>query len=164
MAKVIWKDNEILINQIKKLGDNAEPIFKKAVYVGTGIVAKKIRENLDALPTEKFRKLQKGEQFDGVPENQKKDMIEGYGITKITKDKDGYIGAKIGFTGYGKTPTKKYPKGLPNALVARSIESGSSVRKKHRFVAPAVNATKAKALKAMEQVVEDEIKKITEAK
>ena len=159
MAKVIWKDNEILINQIKKLGDNAEPIFKKAVYVGTGIVAKK-SENLDALPTEKISQAAKRvNSLTAYPKIKKKDMIEGYGITKITKDKDGYIGAKIGFTRYGKTPTKKYPKGLPNALVARSIESGSSVRKKHRFVAPAVNATKAKALKAMEQVVEDEIKK-----
>lgn len=162
-SKIIWRDEQLIVKRLKKLGENTEPILKKAVYIGAGITAKAIRKRLDALPTEEFRHLKKGEMFDGVPNEQKKDITEGYGITRITMSKRGYVYAKIGFTGYGKFKTKAYPKGVPNALIARSIESGSSVRKKHPFVKPAVNATKAAALKAMEKVVEDEIKKITEA-
>ena len=47
-------------------------------------------------------------------------------------------------------------------MIARSVESGSSVRDKHPFVRPAVNAAKAEALKACEKVIDEETKKIME--
>ena len=51
------------------------------------------------------------------------------GISPIKHDGD-YINAKVGFDGYGSIPTKKYPKGVPNQLVARSVNSGTSFLKK----------------------------------
>ena len=52
--------------------------------------------------------------------------------------------------------TKKYPKGQPNVLLARSIESGSSIAKKRPFVAPAVRKTKKAAEETMAKIIDEE--------
>lgn len=95
-----------------------------------------------------------------IAKSQREDLANSLGITPIEKDADGFWNAKIGFDGYGSITTNKYPNGLPNQLVARSIESGSSVRQKHPFVAPAVRTKRKAARAAMEKVVTDEINKI----
>lgn len=154
-----FKAGEEYAIKLSKLA-NQEDVAKKAIYGAAEIVADKIKANLNALPEEKFRYLRDGEKFVGVPERQKKDLIDSFGITPITKDNEGNWNTKIGFDGYGSIPTKKYPNGLPNQLLARAIESGSSVRQKKPFVRPAVNATKKKAQTEMEKIIDEETEKI----
>lgn len=134
--------------------------IEKAVRAGAAIVADKIRANLDALPEEEFRKLGEGEMFRGLPAAQKRDLQDSFGLTPIEKDRNGFIHTKAGFNEYGSYPTKAYPDGVPNQLLARAVESGSSVRQKTPFVEPAIRATRAKAIEAMEKVIDEEIKKI----
>ena len=124
---------------------NSEETAKKAVYAGAKVVADKIRQNLNALNV--------------TPELQKQDLIDSFGIAPFDTDEKGVVNTKAGFDGYGSRPTKKYPKGLPNQLLARAIESGTSFRKKQPFVRPAVNAAKKQAIKEMERVVNEEVKK-----
>ena len=45
-------------------------------------------------------------------------------------------------------------------MLARAIEGGSSVRRKYPFVRNAVNASKAAAVRAMEQSIDEDIKNI----
>ena len=137
-----------------------DEILNKAVYAGSKVVADQIRANLEALPEEKFRQLKNGEKFSGVPEAQKQDLIASFGLTPIERDNTGFVNTKAGFDGYGSHPSKKYPQGLPNQLLARSIESGSSVRDKHPFVRPAVQATRQKAVEEMEKVINENIDQI----
>ena len=56
--------------------------------------------------------------------------------------------------------TKKYPNGQPNALIARAVNSGTSFRKKTRFLDKAVNASKKAAEAAMDAACSREIEKI----
>lgn len=160
MARMTFKAGEEYAIKLSKLATKQEEIAKKAIYAAAGIVADKIKSNLNSLPEEKFRYLRDGEKFVGVPERQKKDLIDSFGITPITTDNKGNWNAKIGFDGYGSIPTKKYPNGLPNQLLARAIESGSSVRRKKPFVRPAVNATKKQAQAKMAEIIDKEIEKI----
>jgi len=160
MARMTFKAGEEYAIKLSKLATGQEEIAKKAIYAAAGIVADKIKSNLNSLPEEKFRYLRAGEKFVGVPERQKKDLIDSFGITPITTDNKGNWNAKIGFDGYGSIPTKKYPNGLPNQLLARAIESGSSVRRKKPFVRPAVNATKKQAQAKMAEIIDKEIEKI----
>lgn len=160
MARMTFKAGEEYAIKLSKLATKQEEIAKKAIYAAAGIVADRIKANLNALPEEKFRYLRDGEKFVGVPERQKKDLIDSFGITPITTDSKGNWNAKIGFDGYGSIPTKKYPNGLPNQLLARAIESGSSVRRKKPFVRPAVNATKKQAQAKMAEIIDKEIEKI----
>ena len=159
MARCTIKAGDDYALHLSKLLTGYEETAKKAIYAGAEIVADAIKENLDALPDEEFRRLKDGEKFDGVPPIQKKDLVESFGITPIERDKAGDWNAKVGFDGYGSTPTKAYPKGVPNQLIARAIESGSSVRQKHPFVAPAVRATRKAAQQAMGKVIDEEFER-----
>ena len=134
--------------------------LEKAVAAGSAIVADQIRANLEALPEDEFRNLGEREIFHGLPKGQKKDLLDSFGLTPIEKDKGGFIHTKAGFDGYGSFPTNDYPEGVPNPLLARSVESGSSVRQKTPFVEPAVKATRKDAVEAMNGVIEDEFKSI----
>ena len=80
------------------------------------------------------------------------------GIAPAGVNGEGNTNTKVGFAGYGTFPTKKYPKGVPNALLARSVESGSSVRKKAPFVRKAVNKSRDKAISEMEKKINESIK------
>jgi len=156
---MIIKAGEEFTLKLSRMAEHTEEVAKKAIYAGAKVVADKIKSNLKALPTESFRYLGDGEKFSGVPEQQKQDLIDGFGITPIQRDEAGW-NAKLGFDGYGSFPTRKYPNGLPNQLLARAIESGSSVRQKKPFVRPAVNVTKKKAEAEMVRAGEEELKKI----
>ena len=87
-------------------------------------------------------------------------MQEGFGITNM-RHENGAWNVKIGFEGYNEVQTKTYPNGQPNALIARSVESGSSVRDKTPFIAPAVNACRKNAQTTMEVVIQKQIEAIT---
>jgi HK97 gp10 family phage protein len=148
-------------NYLKELSrfEKDEPeIGKKIVTAGAQPVADEIRNQLNNLPDDTFRHLKKDEEFTGLPDIQWKDLSEGLGIAKADIDNSGNANTKVGFKGYGSHPTKKYPNGLPNALLARAVESGSSVRKKTPFVRPAVNKSKSKAIDEMQKTLENEIK------
>lgn len=134
--------------------------LEKAVVAGAAIIADQIKVNLEALPEEDFRKLGEGETFHGLPAGQKKDLVDSFGLTPIAKDKNGFIHTKAGFDGYGSFPTNTYPEGVPNQLLARSVESGSTVRQKMPFVEPAVNVKRREAVETMNDVLEDEFKTI----
>lgn len=164
VAKFTFKAAEEYSVKLSNISSGYEEIAKEAVYEGAKVVADKIRGNLEKLEEDKFRMLKKGEQFSGVSRKQKEDLLSSLGITPIKKDKEGNINAKIGFDGYGKYPTKKYKKGTPNKLLARVVESGSTVRLKTPFVRPAVNATKKNVQEKMNETIEEGIKKKMEGK
>lgn len=162
MARITFKrgsEYALKLQQLERHFMKDEPL-EKAVKAGAEIVADKIRDNLNALPEEEFRRLGEGETFSGLPEGQKRDLQDSFGLTPIEKDKNGFIHTKAGFDDYGSFPTKAYPEGIPNQLLARSVESGSSVRQKTPFVEPAVKATRKQAVEAMNDVIEDELKSI----
>ena len=162
MARITFgKQSEygLKLKELEQAFLSDEPL-ERAVSKGAAPVADAIRNNLEALPTEEFRYLRDGEIFNGIPESQKQDLIDSFGLTPISRDKNGFVNTKAGFDGYGSHPTKAYPQGVPNQLIARAVESGSSVRAKTPFVRPAVNATRQEAIKEMEKSIDEDLKKI----
>ena len=159
MAKVTIKDSSEWTKKLDKLNRKTDEIAGKAIYSAAGIVADEIKNNIKKLPvSNKF-----GTSYDpisGITNKQKADLIDGYGISPMQVDTDFDINVKIGFDGYGSTPTKKYPKGLPNVLLARSIESGTTFRTRTPFVGPGIRKTKKQAISKMDEIIETEIKKL----
>ena len=137
-------------------------MLEEAVKAGAKPVADEIRRRLDALPSAPFERLPEGEKFSFLPEGQKRDLQDSFGLTPVDRDRRGFVHVKAGFDGYGSFPTKSYPKGIPNQLLARAAESGSSVREKTPFVRPAVNATRKESEAEMDRVVRQELEKIFE--
>ncbi len=162
MASISFKGSSVYFEKLQQMERHflKDSTIEKAVHAGAAIVADKIRDNLEALPEEDFKHLQEGEIFHGIPKGQKKDLLDSFGLAPILRDKNGFVGTKAGFDGYGSFPTPDYPKGLPNQLVAAATESGSSVRQKMPFVRPAVKAVQKEAIEAMEDVVDSELKTI----
>ena len=160
MASISFKGSSVYFEKLQQMERHflKDSTIEKAVHAGAAIVADKVRSNLDALPEEEFKHLQEGEIFHGIPKGQKKDLQDSFGLAPILRDKNGFVGTKAGFDGYGSFPTAEYPKGVPNQLVAAATESGSSVRQKMPFVRPAVNAVRKEAIQAMEDVVDSELK------
>mgnify|MGYP002800314477 CR=1 FL=1 len=143
LAKMTFKAGDAYAAKLSKLSSGADEIAKKAIYKAAGIVADQIKKNLHAV----------------LSNNATGELENSLGITKIKVDKDGNHNAKIGFDGYGSRKTKAYPKGIPNQLKARALESGTSTEPKRPFVRPAVKQTKKQAEQAMNQVIDEEIKK-----
>ena len=159
MAKVTVLKDTSLAEKLQRLSGRTEEVAKQAIYAGAQVLTDEIRKNLENLPEDQFRYLAEGEKFNGVPRSQKQDLEDSLGVTPIGRDNTGDWNAKIGFDGYGSFPTAKYPRGVPNSLVARSVESGSSVRQKTPFVRPAIRAKKKEVIAAMQAVIDEEISK-----
>jgi hypothetical protein len=159
LARMTIKGPEEYAHKLSSLGKASTDICKRAVKSGANPVANEMRKNLNSLQEDTFRRLDKDEKFSGVPGAQKKDLLDALGITPADIDREGIINAKVGFHGYGSHKTNKYPKGLPNKLLARAVESGSSVRTKTPFVRKAVSKTKDKSIEEMKKSIDNDISK-----
>lgn len=163
MAKIDFKGIDEYAKVLDALEEESEEIIKSAVYKGAALVADEIKKGLKALP------IEEGEnglppmgdaqhKLKGVSRRQKADLIDSFGLAPIEND-NGYIQTKAGVDGYGSIPTLKYPKGVPNVMLMRSIESGTSFREKTPIFRKATNAARKRAEKAMEQEIDDQLKK-----
>lgn len=162
MAKYQFRGLEEYARYLQKVGANTPEICGKVVYAMADIVADQVRENLSKLPTVTEAEALASYREKDMTEltgAQKKGLEKGFGISPMQSD-NGYWNVKLGFDGYNKVKTKKYPNGQPNVMIARAVESGSSVRKKNPFVRRAVNATQKQAVEKGKQVADEEIAKI----
>ena len=167
MAKITAKGSAQYLRNLEKLGRNTDDICKQAVYQGAKVVADAIKSSIDDItvhslpPGQKYFYLSDedkkgGKLLDGVTKEQADGLKNGLGIA-VMEHKNFAWNTKIGFNGYNEVRTKTYPKGEPNALIARSVESGSSVRNKTPFIAPAVKKIRKDAEHAMEVTIEEKI-------
>lgn len=160
MAKITFTGLEKYIEELKSLEQESDDIIKQAVYAGAEVMADGIKSAIQSLPTGSKRfYAHDGTLLKGITPAQKQGLIDGFGISKM-ENKAGYVNVKIGFNGYNSEPTPKYPQGQPNVLIARSVESGSSVRQKHPFVRPAIQKYKKATESAMSKKIDIEINKI----
>ena len=125
-------------------GDQVIPVMKAACYAGAGVLADALKSEIQSLP-EQDGYMPKGKKRNVIGKHDKRMMQERLGVSHIeaTGDKADVV---VSFSGYNNRPTKKYPQGVPIPLIARSIESGSSVREKNPFIRRAFNSAKSSAL------------------
>lgn len=164
MAKMTIRGLDEYAIKLSRLGANQEEIAGKAIYAAADIVANQIKSNINALPTVTEAdnvKAYRSKSTSGISKRQKAGLLESFGIARMRQD-DGVYNVKAGFDGYNSVKTRKYKQGQPNQMIARVIESGTSYMDKHPFIRPAVNATKAAALEAMQKVIDEETRKIME--
>lgn len=159
MARFEFGGIDTYIKQLNKLQQSTkDDVVGKTVYAGAAVVADSVRRAIQALPVGDGR-AQGGGLVDTVTLPQKAGLLDGFGISRM-KDDDGFVNVKLGFAGYNATRTKRYPRGQPNALIARSVNSGTTFRKKTKFVDKAVNSAKKAAEAAMDAACSREIEKI----
>lgn len=161
MARLTFKgleEYELLISRLEK---GTEEIAGRAIYAGAAVVADEVRANIQSLPVIRGYGTPEDPLPGGVTDRQKRGLLAGFGISSL-KNNNGYLNVKLGFDGYNGQPTVKYPYGQPNVMVAYGTESGSTWKRKHPFIRPAVNASRKRAEAAMAEVLDEEIKKFVE--
>lgn len=147
MARLRFKGLDEYVAQLERISMSAGEDIERAVYAGAGVVADEIKKGLKSLRTSE----------DGLDPLEKEGLIEGFGLAKIRKD-GGYVNTKAGFAGLSRKQTKRNPAGIPNATIARQIESGTSWIPKQPVIRSAVRASKDKAERAMAEAIEKAIK------
>lgn len=161
MARLeVGKGIGMIVSQYAKSATKITPIIKQAVYPAAGYMYKKIRSELNELPTVDGKDgkppyMMAGYKLDSISSIQKKDLLNGFGISKF-ENRDGYINVKIGFDGYGSYATKNWPRGIPNALLIRSLSKGTDFLKKNDFITKIYNREK----KTVEKQLEENFNKI----
>ena len=154
MAK--WIVGHGIDEYIAKLGNlemKAPETCKRAVFDGAAVVANAVRSNIQSLPVGDPRK---GGYVTGP---QKQGLLDGFGIAAFKND-GGFLNVKLGFDGYNSTVNKCFPNGQPNAMIARSLECGSSTYGKHPFIGPAVRSTKSAAEAMIKTRIDEQIEAI----
>lgn len=153
MARLnVGRGLEEYLSQLGNLEFYAEEQIGKAIYYGADIVADAVKEAIDTIPSRENGSAK------GIYEDQRKGLKDGMGIARMRND-NGYFNVSIGFDGYNTHATKTYPKGQPNAMIARAMERGTSFAPKSPFVNKAVNRVKQKAEEKMQETLDKEIKK-----
>ena len=135
----------------------APQVIGKAIYKGADIVADQVRKNIEALPVSDGKSSSQGRR--NPTQVEKDGLLAGLGIAKKQND-GGYINVKIGMDGYNADVTEKYPKGKPNAMIARSIDGGTTFIRRNPFISSAVRTSKAAAEQAMKDEVDNQISQI----
>ena len=163
MAKIEFKGIDEYAKVLATLGNESEEIVKSAVYKGAAIVADEIKSGINSIPIQEGKNglppMGTAEnKLYGISRKQKGDLMDSFGLAPMENDGD-YIQTKAGVDGYGSIPTKKYPGGVPNVMLMRSIESGTSFRDKHPVFRQATNRARKRAEEAMKNEIDNQMQK-----
>lgn len=153
MASWKFKGIDEYLRQLERLQGSSDQAIGKAIYEGAGVVAKACAAAIKALP------VNNQYSSDGITSVQKAGLIEGFGVSHAQTD-GLYRNVKLGFDGYNGQKTKNFPNGQPNSMIARSINSGTSFRRKNPFMDRATASSKATCEATMKRVIETEIQKV----
>lgn len=135
---------------LESLGKDSQEIAKRGLYDGAKVVADAVRARVEDLPvTDEYG--WPDHPRDGIRDYEKAGLAAGLGVADHRAG-GGKVDTSIGFHGYNS-------RGKPNALIARSVERGTSFMKADPIVRPAVNASRSAARAAMVKTAEEEIKK-----
>ena len=143
------------IAEMQALDKATDAMCGKAIYEGAKIVADEMRKAIENLPEQKTVKGHTA-LVRGVTKSQKKGLLDGFGISP-KQQTNGIVNVKLGFEGYNDTVTQKYPEGQPNAMIARTIESGNSWHQKTPFIAPTRRKCAERAEEAMKLSIQHSI-------
>ncbi len=158
MAKFIFNGINEYIAELQSLEKNTSPAIGKAIYNGAGWVADCIREAVLMLPVDP--RVYVNDERWGIHPDQKEGLLDGLGISKLRND-NGYLNVKIGFDGYNKIQTERWPNGQPNVMVARATESGTSFLPKFGTISQTVRESRRECERVMRETIDEEIQKIT---
>lgn len=138
-------------------------VIGPAVYAGASVVADEVRAQLAKVPTDD-RYGTTDEPANGPKPSVVAALNADLGIAPLKDDGHGFLNVKIGWDGYTKLKTKKYPRGQPLPMLAASVCRGTSFMAGHDFVKKAISKSRRAAVEAMGKAVDETTEKIMKTK
>lgn len=132
-------------------------VIGRSIHPGAKIMANAIKQAVNGIPVDDNKSHKRKRQ--GITSIQKAGLVESMGIARIRENSTGW-NVKVGFDGYNKVVTKRWPKGQPNAMIARSINSGTSFMIKYPFMDQTVRANEARVVDRIEEEFSKELEKV----
>jgi hypothetical protein len=130
-----------------------------AIQKGADVMMAEVKAQAEAIPVHPEKAYgMPGEPITGISQRQKTGIIKALGVAPIRRDKD-FVNVKIGVDGYNSVKTKKYKKGQPNAMIVRTLESGTSFRARHPFITKAVRAKRRETEQAMAAAYDEAVRR-----
>ena len=157
MARIKDDRVEAFINLCIFTDRELSNILKRSIFKGGKVMGNAVRKVVDDLPvddTSHHHGIRKS-----ISSRQKKGLVDSYGIAKVRETRYGW-NVKIGFDGYNDIVTKRWPKGQPNAMIARSLNSGTSFLQKNPFMDRTVIAHADETIEAIETEFDKRVDKI----
>lgn len=157
MARLTEEKVEAFINLCIFTDKELSRIIKGSVFKGGKVMGDAVGKAVAKIPVDD------GDHHHGIRKGltsrQKLGLMESFGIAKVRETRYGW-NVKVGFDGYNDIVTAKYPKGQPNAMIARSLNSGTSFLIKYPFMDSTVNAYKDATVDAIEKEFDKRVDKI----
>lgn len=143
MAKATWEMPEDFMRKISRLESSTDEIIPEVLKAGGEIALEEVRMSLNRviLQDKAHKRKQTGQ------------LTSALGLTKARVNRDGDYDVKVGFAENRKD-------GKANAMIANVIEYGKFNQPARPFLKPAKSKCKGKCIKAMEQKLEEKIKKL----
>lgn len=158
MAQIKIYGFDEVIRKINNAEKNSSKIVGKAIYEGASIAADALKKAVRDLPLDERHGTQDSP-LNGIKKLQRIGLEKGLGIAPMQEDK-WFQNVKIGFDGYNLIKTKKYPNGQPNAMIARSVESGTSFSQKIPFIRKTIKQIRPDVQNRMSDTFKEESEKI----
>lgn len=159
MARMKVKGFDKWLDQIGQLESLSRETVGEVINAGSYVIADAVRAEIQAIPV-KQQFAKPGQKINTITSVQKAGLLDGFGIAPV-QDKNGKSNRKVGFEGYNRQRTQQWPGGVPNAVVARSVCSGTSFREKNDFIGRASRRVKRAAEQAMKDTFERSINSAT---
>ena len=145
------------IYKLDQMHANTEEMIGRSIFPGAAIVTDAIRAGIEGIP-EAPSHYARGMKT-GLTASQKAGLLDGLGIAVMRND-GGFLNVKVGMDGYNSTVTKRWPKGQPNALIIRALESGTSFQVRQPVIAPAIRSSRNAAIQKMKEQFDEETRKV----
>ena len=145
------------IHKLDQMHANTEEMIGRSIFPGAAIVTDAIRAGIEGIP-EAPSHYARGMKT-GLTASQKAGLLDGLGIAVMRND-GGFLNVKVGMDGYNSTVTKRWPKGQPNALIIRALESGTSFQVRQPVIAPAIRSSRNAAIQKMKEQFDEETRKV----
>lgn len=149
------------VDQLQKLADGSLGLAKRCAFDGARVLADALSEAAEALPLDENPFTPRRDPLRVITEEDRDDLVESLGVSRISQEGLS-VSVSVSFDGYIRRTEEKYPNGVPAALIARSIEGGSSVRAARPFVRTAARKAADSVLAAMQRTMDETIKQTTE--
>lgn len=128
----------------------------RSVYPGAKIIGNDCKRRIGSLLVDVGHH---GNRKRYISQAQKDGLIESLGIAKM-RQKGGSFDVKLGFDGYNGVVTKKWPKGQPNAMIARSVNKGTSFMAAQPFMDRSIEACRHPVEQKIEEQFYKELEKL----
>lgn len=146
MPTFTFEGLDIYSEELARLGKNVPKMMNAALYDGAKVMADAIQTEIDTL-TE-------------LEPIQRQGLHDGLGVAHFWQENSATV-TKIGFAGYNRKITKRWPRGQPNAMIARSIARGTSWMRANRFIKRATQKARKKCVEAMASRFDKEVEYYT---